>query len=107
MVDQNDGAREPDGSVVMGRTLKIAGEAMVAPGSSLLLDGQILPGAAHLVGGLIARWAFGPLGWLLVAANSYSRSVTGQGLTDYFRSARQQVAERTERAPRERAAKSA
>ena len=95
MAEQNDG--ELDGSVVMGRTLKIAGEVLVAPGSSLLLDGQIVSGAAHIVGGLVARWAFGPIGWLLVAADSYSRSVTGLGMVDYFQSARQKVAERPAR----------
>ena len=83
MVDSN--VEEPGTGVVLGRTVKIAGEALIAPGSSLILDGQILPGAAHLVGGLLARWAIGPIGWLLVAANSYSRSVTGEGLVDYVK----------------------
>ena len=86
MVESN--VEEPGTGVVLGRGLKIVGEALVAPGSSLILDGQILPGAAHVVGGLLAKWALGPVGWLLVAANSYSRSVTGLGLTDYVKRGR-------------------
>jgi hypothetical protein len=52
------------------------------------LDGKLLPGAAHLVGGLVARWAFGPVGWLLVAANSNSKSVTGKSLAEHLQSTR-------------------
>jgi hypothetical protein len=73
---------ELSSGTVIGRGIKIAGEALVAPGSSLILDGKILPGAAHVVGGLLARWALGPIGWLLVAANSYSQSVTGKNLPE-------------------------
>lgn len=71
-----------NGGEVLSRTLKIAGETFVAPGSSLILDGDIARGGAHLVGGLLARWALGPVGWFLVAANSYSKSVTGENLTE-------------------------
>ena len=84
-VDKGHG--EPTSSVVIGRGIKILGETVV-PGASLVLDGKILPGAAHLVGGLVARWAFGPVGWLLVAANSYSKSVTGRSLTEHLESSR-------------------
>lgn len=88
----DEGHQEPASGVVVGRGIKILGEA-VAPGASLVLDGKILPGAAHLVGGLVARWAFGPVGWLLVAANSYSKSVTGRSLTEHIEeSARPQPA---------------
>ena len=83
----DEGHREPSSDVVIGRGLKMLGET-VAPGVSLVLDGKILPGAAHLVGGLVARWAFGPVGWLLVAANSYSKSVTGRSLTEHLQSTR-------------------
>jgi hypothetical protein len=73
-----------DGGEVLSRSLKIAGETWVAPGSSLILDGDIVRGGAHLLGGLVAKWAFGPVGWLLVAANSYSSSVTGENLVDHL-----------------------
>jgi hypothetical protein len=70
---------ESSGGVLLGRTLKLAGEAVV-PGASLLLEGKVGPGAVHLILGAIATMAVGPLGRLLVAANSYSTSVSGQGL---------------------------
>ncbi|HKV08279.1 MAG TPA: DUF6072 family protein [Thermoanaerobaculia bacterium] len=89
--DVDEGHREPSGGVVAGRGIKILGETVV-PGASLVLDGEILPGAAHLVGGLVARWAFGPVGWLLVAANSYSKSVTGRSLVEHLQSTRPEAA---------------
>jgi hypothetical protein len=85
--DVDQGHQEPTSSVVVGRGIKILGESVV-PGASLVLDGKILPGAAHLVGGLLARWAFGPVGWLLVAANSYSKSVTGRSLPEHLEGVR-------------------
>ncbi len=75
-----DPPNEPSGSVVVSRGIKIAGEALVAPGSSLILDGDIVRGGIHLVGGLLAKAAIGPLGWFLIAANSYTKSVTGSHL---------------------------
>ena len=85
---ENTTGSELSSGTTLGRGIKIAGEAFVAPGSSLILDGRILPGAAHVVGGLLARWALGPIGWLLVAANSYSESVTGKSLPDQVQSMR-------------------
>jgi hypothetical protein len=70
---------ESSGGVLLGRTLKLAGEA-VAPGASLLLEGKIGAGATHLILGAVATAFLGPLGRLLVAANSYSTSVSGRGL---------------------------
>ena len=89
--DVDEGHGEPASGVVIGRGIKILGETVV-PGASLVLDGKILPGAAHLVGGLVARWAFGPVGWLLVAANSYSKSVTGRSLVEHLESTRPEAA---------------
>lgn len=74
------------GDEVVGRAVKIAGEALVAPGASLILDGKLGSGAMHVVGGMLARWAFGPVGWLLVAADSYTRSVHGKGIVAALRS---------------------
>lgn len=90
MAQQQVGARTDDvvrsenvqsSESAVNRGVKLAGEALVAPGTSLLLDGQVVAGGAHLVGGLVARALLGPLGWFLVAANSYTRSVTGSNLT--------------------------
>jgi hypothetical protein len=70
---------ETTGSLLLSRGAKLAGET-VLPGASLLLDGQVVSGGLHLVTGLLAKAVLGPLGLILVAADSYSRSVTGKGL---------------------------
>ncbi|NOX92482.1 MAG: hypothetical protein GXP18_08555 [Gammaproteobacteria bacterium] len=59
---------------------RLLGEAFITPGASLLLDGQIKPGLAHVGVGLIARLTLGLPGLILVAANSYSKTVTGKSL---------------------------
>lgn len=63
----------------VANAVKLIGET-VMPGASLLLDGNILSGGAHLLVGAIARAALGPIGVVLVMANSYSQSTTGKGL---------------------------
>ncbi len=73
-----------EASEVLSRGVKIVGESLVAPGSSLILDGRIGKGGAHLVGGALATWVLGPVGWFLVAANSYSNSVTDRHLHKHF-----------------------
>ena len=77
---------EPTGGIVLARGLKLVGET-VAPGASLLLDGEVASGVAHLVVGTLARMAFGPVGVLLVAADSYSKSVSGKSLLEQLQSA--------------------
>jgi hypothetical protein len=64
--------------------VKLAGEGLIAPGTSLLLDGDIKAGGAHVVAGLAAKALLGPVGWLLVAANSFSKSATGKSLYEQF-----------------------
>ena len=63
--------------------IKLLGEAFL-PGASLLMDGKIVSGAAHLIVGTWAKVAFGPLGAAVVVANSYSESATGQNLLKHF-----------------------
>lgn len=76
-------AEETTGGTVVARGVKLAGEALIAPGSSLILDGRVGDGAVHLLGGWLAAAVLGPIGYVLVAANSYSRSVAGKNLSDY------------------------
>jgi hypothetical protein len=68
---------------VADNAIKLLGEYF-APGASLLIDGKILPGAAHLVVGSLLRIAIGPVGYGLVIANSYSSSTTGKNLFRQF-----------------------
>jgi hypothetical protein len=65
--------------------VKLVGETFL-PGTSLMIDGDIKSGLAHAAIGLLARAALGPVAWFAVAADSYSRSVTGKGLIDHLSS---------------------
>jgi hypothetical protein len=70
---------------VVENGVKLVGEGIL-PGSSLMMDGDIKGGLAHAAIGLLARAAFGPVAWFAIAADSYSRSVTGKGLIDHLSS---------------------
>jgi hypothetical protein len=62
--------------------VKLIGEAIL-PGTSLLMDGKFSEGTAHAVVGIGARLAFGPIGALVVAADSFSKSVNDKNLWEY------------------------
>jgi len=68
---------------VVENGVKLVGERLL-PGTSLMMDGDIKGGLAHAALGLVARAALGPVAWFAVAADSYSRSVTGKGLIDHL-----------------------
>lgn len=69
---------------VLNNGVKVAGEALVVPGASLLLDGNVKGAATHIVAAFIARALLGPVGWAYVAANSFSVSVSGKHLHQQF-----------------------
>lgn len=71
---------------VVENGVKLVGESFL-PGTSLMMDGNIKGGLAHAALGLLAKAALGPVAWFAVAADSYSRSVTGKGLIDHLSSA--------------------
>ena len=60
--------------------IKLAGEAFVLPGSSLMVDGKIKSGIIHAGAGVLAKAVLGVPGLVVVAANSFSLSVTGRSL---------------------------
>lgn len=64
--------------------VKAAGEVMVVPGASLVLDGNIKDGATHIVGAFVARALLGPIAWGYIAADSFSKSVSGKNLHQHF-----------------------
>ena len=64
--------------------VKAVGEIAVLPGASLIMDGKVGLGAAHAVGGLLARWALGPVGWVAFGANSLTRSLTGKNILQHL-----------------------
>jgi hypothetical protein len=63
--------------------IKLVGEAFV-PGASLLLEGKIVEGGAHLLAGIAARTFLGPIGLAVVIANSYAKATTGKSLLKQF-----------------------
>jgi hypothetical protein len=65
---------------ILQNGVKVVAETVVAPGMSLLLDGKIKSGLLHTGGGILAKLVLGVPGVLLVAANSYAKSVSGKGL---------------------------
>jgi hypothetical protein len=62
--------------------VKLVGEAIL-PGTSLLMDGKFAEGAGHVVVGVGARIVLGPIGALVVAADSFSKSVADKNLWNY------------------------
>jgi hypothetical protein len=69
-------------STPLTNAARLLGESML-PGASLMMDGKVVTGAAHALLGFGARALAGPAGIVLVAANSYSKSVTGKYLWDH------------------------
>jgi hypothetical protein len=65
---------------ILENTVKLVSEVVVIPGTSEFLEGHIVSGAIHAVAGVAARALLGVPGVLLVAADSYSSSVTGKYL---------------------------
>jgi hypothetical protein len=75
-----------DQNGVVSNGVKLLGEAFITPGSSLILDGRVGAGLLHGAIGWGAVALLGPIAGpivrLLVAANSYSKSVSEQSLLD-------------------------
>jgi len=74
-------------SNVLENAVKLIGEAVFLPGTSEFLAGNIPSGALHATAGYLASMLIGPLGFLLVGANSYSHAVTGQHLHNQIQNA--------------------
>lgn len=69
-------------SDVVNNGVKLIGETML-PGASLLLDGNLVNGAAHVAVGAAAAAFVAPWAVLLVVADSFSKSVSGKNLWDH------------------------
>lgn len=80
------GAQTPGTLLVNG--VKVLGEVAVVPGASLIVDGDVKSGIVHAAGALLGIAVLGPvlgpLAWLTVGADSYSRSVSGKNLVELF-----------------------
>ena len=82
---------ESDMSQVIKHGVELAGDTLLAPGTSLLLEGRVIEGSLHVIVGLAARALLGPIGWLAVAANSYASATTGKNLLQQATQALQEV----------------
>lgn len=67
---------------VLANGVKLVGESFL-PGASLLMEGKFLDGAAHSIVGLGAKVVFGPLGLVLVCADSFAKATTQKSLWDF------------------------
>jgi hypothetical protein len=74
---------EKNMSDVINNGVKLVGETML-PGASLLLDGNLVNGAAHVAVGAAAAAFVAPWAVLLVVADSFSKSVSGKNLWDHI-----------------------
>lgn len=83
-IESSDSKGKNTMSTELKNGIKAVGEAFIAPGSSLIIDGDVKNGALHLVGGLAAKSLVGPIGWGLIAADSFSMSVSGKHLHQHF-----------------------
>jgi hypothetical protein len=68
----------PDSGAI-GNTVKLLGEALL-PGASQLVDGNVKSGLAHALVGVVVGAIIGPIGMLVVKADSFSKSVSDKSL---------------------------
>jgi hypothetical protein len=93
MTDAQNAVQQANPSNILGNGAKLIGET-VLPGASLLVDGQFVNGAVHSVAAIGARLALGPMGVVLVCADSFSKSVTDKFLWDHVSDAYKLVTEK-------------
>lgn len=84
-----------DSMTTISNGMKLAGEALL-PGASLLMDGNFKSGAVHAIVGVGARAILGPFAAVVVAADSFSRSVADRHLWEYLPKVGSKKAEPTE-----------
>jgi hypothetical protein len=63
---------------------KFVGDVALMPGLSQMVEGRVGTGLVYGITGILARSAFGPLGWLMTGLDSYSVSSTGKHLWELF-----------------------
>lgn len=73
------GTKNTPSRLLVNGALAIA-DVGVLPGASQLVDGQVKSGVLHVLAAVVAGSVFGPIGWLAVGANSFSRTITGRSL---------------------------
>jgi hypothetical protein len=74
----------PGGQVV--NAVKFVADQVFMPGTSLLVEGKVGAGLMHGVAGIAGRVLMGPVGWMMVGLNSYSKAASGKHLWEHFTS---------------------
>lgn len=69
-------------NTVVSNGVRLIGDTLIAPGTSQVLDGKVGSGLARFAVGLAARAVLGPIGWVAIGLDSYSKSTTGKGLLE-------------------------
>ena len=73
------------GTQVVNAVKFVADQALM-PGTSLLVEGKVGAGLMHSVAGIAGRVLMGPVGWILVGLNSYSKAASGKHLWEHLTS---------------------
>ncbi|MEJ2416187.1 MAG: hypothetical protein P8Y45_04515 [Exilibacterium sp.] len=73
-----------NGSTHVTNLIKLIAEKTITPGASLLADGKVVAGCTHAVLGTAAKGVFGIPGLILLAANSFSKSVSNKHLHQHL-----------------------
>lgn len=66
----------------MDVSLKFLGDFAVLPGASQFMNGKMGSGVGHVAAGVAGGVLLGPVGWLAVAANSFTKSLTNESVWD-------------------------
>lgn len=64
--------------------VKAVADLGVIPGAGQIIEGDVKSGFLYAVGGVAARWLFGPIGWLAFGADAASKSISGKHLHQHF-----------------------
>ncbi len=63
-------------------SLRFLGDFAVVPGASQFMSGKMGSGVGHVAAGVAGGALLGPVGWLAVAANSFTKSLTNESVWD-------------------------
>lgn len=76
--------------------VKLAGDFAVMPGTSQILQGKLGSGLAHAALGIAGGAILGPIGWVAVAANSFTKSLSDENIWAHVSGATKSMAKNRE-----------
>src|SRR5262249_12970599 len=82
----------PPGEQVLN-AVKFLADTAVLPGASQLGEGDVGSGAVYGLAGWLTRAFLGPLGWIGVGLDSYSKSASGKHLWEHIMSSKADTTE--------------